>query len=76
MDVSLYNIGFKGAARYPAKYMGESSFYDYVIFPLYYEKITCHNLHFIVNFAGYLAVPIGLKLLVYSIKGKVLTLQN
>ena len=39
MDVSLYNIGFKGAARYPAKYMGESSFYDYVIFPLYYEKI-------------------------------------
>ena len=39
-EMSLYRVNnLSGVARYPAKFMDESSFYDILIIPLFYQKI-------------------------------------
>ena len=51
---------FRGAARYPAKFMVESSFYDNLIISLFFIKrqlISHKLLHSFINFAGCLVAP-------------------
>ena len=57
-------VYYRGAARYLAKFMGESSFNDTCkyLFVLSKDNYNCHKLlHSLINFAGCLAAPMIFK---------------